>query len=140
MKKIIVIVIITSLLFGCTAYMATQLEEVRGRNRINLIKLELGMSKSDVLSIVGTSVDTLKSDQPTDKASSRIINNPYKSSAISIEDKSIEILYYYTDLKSDDGAITDDELTPIVLINGKVTGWGWDYWHDTAQKYEIRIR
>ena len=27
--------------------------------------------------------------------------------------------------KTPDGAVTDDELTPVVLIEGKVIGWGW---------------
>ncbi|MEC8479353.1 MAG: DUF3192 domain-containing protein, partial [SAR324 cluster bacterium] len=36
-----------------------------------------------------------------------------------------ELLYYHTDLKTPDGAVTDDELTPVVLIEDKVIGWGW---------------
>ena len=35
------------------------------------------------------------------------------------------MLYYHTDLKTPDGAVTDDELTPVVLIEDKVIGWGW---------------
>ena len=93
MKKSLFTVLILFQLFGCGAYMSTQMDEVRGRNRINLIKLELGMSKVDVLRIVGNSVDTLESKQ-IENAQKRIINNPYKSSAIAVEDKNIEILYY----------------------------------------------
>ena len=37
----------------------------------------------------------------------------------------MELLYYHTDLKTHDGAVTDDELTPVVLLGGKVIGWGW---------------
>jgi len=35
------------------------------------------------------------------------------------------LLFYYTDLKAADNAITDDELTPVVLMDNKVVGWGW---------------
>ncbi len=51
-----------------------------------------------------------------------------------------EILYYYTDQKSADGAITDDELTPLVMKDGALDGWGWAYLKDVSAKYEIRLR
>jgi hypothetical protein len=51
-----------------------------------------------------------------------------------------ELLLYYTDIKRRDGAITDDELTPLVILDGKLDGWGWSYWQDIVQKFEIRMR
>jgi len=105
--------------------------------------LELGFTKGKVLEVMGESTDTLKSNQLRDSGTPNervIINNPYRSSAFTKSGTQIEILLYYTDLKSNDGAITDDELTPIILIDGKVAGWGWEYWTDVAAKYEIRIR
>jgi len=132
-----------SLLIGCTAYMSQQLEEVRVNNRTRLNDLELGFTKGKVLEVMGESTDTLKSNQLRDSGTPNervIINNPYRSSAFTKSGTQIEILLYYTDLKSNDGAITDDELTPIILIDGKVAGWGWEYWTDVAAKYEIRIR
>ena len=56
------------------------------------------------------------------------------------DDSVFELLLYYTDIKKADGAITDDELTPIVLKDGRVDGWGWSYWNNVIQKYEIRVR
>jgi hypothetical protein len=35
-----------------------------------------------------------------------------------------ELLLYYTNKKLADGAITDDELTPLVVMDGKLDGWG----------------
>ncbi len=43
-------------------------------------------------------------------------------------------------MKKADGAITDDELTPIVILDGKLDGWGWSYWNNLVQKYEVRLR
>ncbi len=45
-------------------------------------------------------------------------------------------------MKRDDGAITDDELTPLVFDDGKLIGGGWGsgFLEVNVQKYEIRIR
>lgn len=43
-------------------------------------------------------------------------------------------------MKRDDGAITDDELTPLVFDDGKLMGWGSGFLEVDIQKYEIRIR
>ena len=54
------------------------------------------------------------------------MKRPYRSETLSLSNgKRLELLYYHTDLKTPDGAVTDDELTPVVLIEGKVIGWGW---------------
>jgi BRCT domain type II-containing protein len=34
----------------------------------------------------------------------------------------LELLYYHSDFKTPDGAVTDGELTPVVLLGGKVIG------------------
>ena len=55
-----------------------------------------------------------------------VMKRPYRSETLSLSNgKRLELLYYHTDLKTPDGAVTDDELTPVVLIEGKVIGWGW---------------
>ena len=54
------------------------------------------------------------------------MKRPYRSETLSLSSgKRLELLYYHTDLKTPDGAVTDDELTPVVLIEDKVIGWGW---------------
>ena len=54
------------------------------------------------------------------------MKRPYRSETLSLSNgKRLELLYYHTDLKTPDGAVTDDELTPVVLIEDKVIGWGW---------------
>ncbi len=63
-----------------------------------------------------------------------------------------EIIFYYTDFKrperasriwtpSAEGlAIQDDELTPIVLEDDTVVGWGWAFLERNVERYEIEIR
>ena len=92
--------------------------EVRLQNRENLQYLRPGISRQEVLEIMGT--ETAYAD--------REINNPYKTGTIdAFSDEFIEILFYYTDTKRDDNAITDDELTPLVLENEVLVGWGWTF-------------
>ena len=57
-----------------------------------------------------------------------------------MKDKIFEVIYYVTDVKNDDGAITDDELTPLVFDEGNLIGWGWSFLQNNVQKYEIRMR
>ena len=130
------------LLGGCagsqyaTWKLANALEEVRSENRTNLMKLEIGMSKSDVLSIMGADEKKLWGGI----GYSQRISNPYRSEILESNAGPMELLYYYTDLKKQDGAITDDELTPLLFKDGKLIGWGWSFLDDSVEKYEIRIR
>ncbi|HIL87631.1 MAG TPA: DUF3192 domain-containing protein [Deltaproteobacteria bacterium] len=89
-----------SLLFGCTRPAA-----IRERNRENLSRLSLDMNRKEVL---------------------RIMRKPYRTERMRMpKGETVELLFYYTDLKAADNAITDDELTPVVLMDDKVVGWGW---------------
>ena len=45
------------------------------------------------------------------------------------------MLFYYTDLRERDDKITDDELTPVVLREGKVAGVGYEFLGDRAPRY-----
>lgn len=90
------------------------------------------MAKAEVLATMGTATI------PTEVG---IINNPYRAETFrSKAGSTIEILFYYTDLKRSDGAITDDELTPIVLENDRLIGWGWSFLTQDTSRHEITIR
>ena len=79
--------------------------KIRERNRNNLSRLTLDMSLQQVLAVM---------------------KRPYRSETLDLTGgERLELLYYHTDLKTPDGAVTDDELTPVVLLGGKVIGWGW---------------
>lgn len=126
MRKIPLLLVLIVFLSGCAT-----LDSIRLVNRQRLLQLSIGMSKQDVLKVMGTKTET---------DGFQSINNPYRSETLRGENKTLEVLYYYTDIKKSDGAITDDELTPLVFDDGKLIGWGWSFFEDTAKKYEIRIR
>lgn len=121
------ILIILSLLFvsGCG------LDYIRTENRRNLAKLSVGMSKNEVIATMG---DKVVFDLRT------TVNNPYRTEILRGKGKPFEVLYYYTDIKRADGAIADNELTPLVFDNGHIIGWGWGFLEQNVQKYEIRFR
>jgi len=116
------------------------MQEATAPNRTNLLKLSMGMSKAEAITAMGTAPATAYYRDNFGFQQSFTINNPYRSEILQGKDKTFEVLYYATDVKKDDNAITDDELTPLVFDNGKLIGWGWSFLQDNAQKYEIRIR
>jgi hypothetical protein len=94
-------------------------------NRQNLAKLNYGMTDSEVTAIMGT--ETFKSR-----------NNPYRTAMFRNNDgKQINVWYYWTDQR---GYRDDEKLTPVVFSDGKVIGWGREFWSEFVTKYEIRIK
>ena len=120
----VVALILICISYGCTT--------IRTTNRQNLMKLSIGMSKDEVLTIMGTKTEFVPY--------MGMINNPYRVETLQGKDKSLIVLYYYTDRKRADNAITDDELTPLVFDNDKLIGWGLGFLEQNIQKYEIRFR
>lgn len=133
MRKILLVVFCFSLA-GCVT-----IDSVRATNRGNLLKLSLGMTKQEAMSIMG--IQKITASKYFWSNPEFTITNPYRSETLQGKDKVFEVLYYYTDVKKTfSHAITDDELTPLIFDNGKLIGWGWSFMQDNAQKYEIRIR
>ena len=121
MKKISFLLLV-SLILGCTSAS----EQIRIKNRENLLRLSIGMGKFEVLQIMGT--QTVES-----------INNPYKVETPKGKDGALyEVLFYHTELKNKDGLITDDELIPIVFKNNKLIGWGWAFLNETVPNYQYQ--
>lgn len=130
MKKLLALFVTIAILSSCVT-----MESIRTTNRENLNKLSLGMTKQQALNYMGTT--TLK----TTDGSGDIVTNPWRTEILKGKDnESYEILFYYTDTKAADGAITDDELTPIILKENKVIGWGWSFLNDNVLKYQINLR
>lgn len=127
--KTLMVIMVTSLI-GCTAIghrnTASKdpngewvpIKETAARGQQNLNKIELGMFKSQVQNIMGTKNHYYAGvhRRPT------IITHPSKREMLESNSKMYEVLYYYTRYAKRDAA-----LTPIVLNEGKVVGWGWSY-------------
>jgi hypothetical protein len=133
-RQLVVLTLICLSSYGCSV---TSYAEARAQNRQKLVYLESGMTKSQVLSVMGTEPIEIGINHD-------VINNPYRTEMYKSGEHSIEVLLYYTDLKSNSSVynmrIQEDELTPLVIVDGELDGWGWLYWQDAVTKYEIRVR
>jgi len=105
---------------GC----AQGFEQVQSENRAKLFRLEPGQTRQQVLEEMGTEPQTYTKGA---FGSDGIVPNPYDSETHVVGGGEIEILYYATNVKNNDGVITNDELTPLVLVDGILVGWGWTY-------------
>jgi len=122
MQKLCTLLMILSIV-GCVS----STEQIRTKNRENLLRLSLGMPKFDVLQIMGP--QTVES-----------ITNPYKVETPKGKDGSLyEVFFYHTDLKNKDDLVTDNELTPLVFEDSKLIGWGWAFLSEVVPNYQYHI-
>ena len=99
-------------------------EQVQSENRAKLFRLEMGQTRQQVLEEMGTEPQTFNKGA---FRSDGVVPNPYDSETHMMGSSEIEVLYYATNVQNTDGVITNDELTPLVLVDGILVGWGWTY-------------
>lgn len=56
-----------------------------------------------------------------------MITSPYRTASLESGGVCYEALFYYTGGTGPEGGITDQQLTPVLLGNDKLVGWGWDH-------------
>ncbi len=114
---------------------ASGFETVQSENRAKLYLLERGQTREQVLEEMGTE------PQEYNKGvlSSGVVQNPYDSETHIAGGEKIEVFYYATHIKNSDGVITSDELTPLVLVDDVLVGWGWKYLAAFTEQYDLRL-
>lgn len=118
---------------GLIAENHSALRNVRETNRQAIAqKIKLGMTESEVRELFAGYAEVTEFMGPH-----IICSNPYRSETRYYDDATLLILWYYTDLKDNDGLIMKDELTPVALQNGKVIGWG-DFFEPTPRDKRMR--
>ncbi|MBK8978635.1 MAG: DUF3192 domain-containing protein [Planctomycetes bacterium] len=96
-------------------------QAVRREARNRLGELALGMTRADVDTVMGTEPVYLSREIGW-------VDRPFRTSRYTdTAGREITVLAYYTDLRRADDRITDDELTPVALADGRVIGWGRDF-------------
>jgi len=124
------------LLFSLTGFMfiitsCVSPGKIRTTNKNNMLQIEPGMSKSDVISIMG-GVET----KPDEFGKLQV--NPYHYEMFEVNpDDTVEVLWYYTDQVYADGIVNQAELTPIVLDNNKVVAIGWKFYQDFFKRKKL---
>ncbi len=96
MRKIFVAVLVLFFFCSCTSAIV--------KNNANLMRLKAGMAQDEVSTIMGVPA----------------LSESYEASA----GERIAILYYQTEERKTTVLSAKDECTPVVFVNGKLTGWG----------------
>jgi hypothetical protein len=61
-------------------------------------------------------------------------NDPYLSMG-----QYIEALYFPREDATDADAADDRRMSPVIVINGTLSGWGWAYWDSVASAHNIPL-
>jgi hypothetical protein len=122
---------------GCATLSRENTETFRKANQEHLKKLQPGMTKDVVFATMGTNaVSRCVHAAGGICLEFEMIDNPHRRSDLKVDGNRYEVLYYYTDdeqrdlryyyqeLKRHDSDLRDDQLTPVLLENGKLVGWG----------------
>ena len=107
MKKIIMLLFAAALAGGCSLNPF----HIAETNVNNSKKIRIGMTKSEVLAIMGEPVKNESFNRP-------------------------DIWFYYFNMNWLDGFVTEDECFTVVFKDGKVSGWGHAYY----TRYRIENR
>jgi Protein of unknown function (DUF3192) len=91
--------------------------DLLSNNRVNLQKLEIGMSRGEVDATMGTTPSQTRNG---------LVPNPYEREISRRNDGYYEVLYYLVQKYPPFTPIKRSQATPVVLRNGKVIGWGTD--------------
>ena len=126
MRLAVLVVASFAALAGCSTLLMDPLEQLREANKRNLQRVSVGNTRLEVESIMGT--ERAGGGLP-EVAFGRVqylaAKNPMREDAVRGRDGAeYQVLFYYPDVRAKDDKITDDELTPIVLRDGKVVGIG----------------
>jgi hypothetical protein len=97
----------TAVLTACAGY-----PELRDANKSNLAKLNVGMTQSAAMQVMGS------------KGFGEM-RNPARQEQFAVGGATYTVLFYYTDQIGDNSA--DSGLTPVVFRNGAFVGSGWTF-------------
>lgn len=83
-------------------------------------KLSLGIDRDSVAVLMGT-------------------DRPDRSAGYLLEGKFWEVFYYAPQGKTLGDSAGVRDYTPVVLTDGSVVGWGWDYWGREADRMRLDL-
>jgi hypothetical protein len=128
-----------ALLVACQNLMLDPLEQLRTQNKAKLATVQIGMTRLEVETILG---DAQAGGGLPEVVFGRVqwlkARNPMREEqVVGTDGAAYQVLFYYTDVRQRDDKITDDELTPVVLRDGKVVGIGYAFLGDRVPLYSV---
>jgi len=99
------------------------------RRFVSLRQIKAGMSPSEVASLLGVPVVVGYElvDPEGRQYKPLVLDNPRRQETIAHEGKSYLVEYYLLGIRTQDDTVADDELMPLVYLNDKLVGMGWDW-------------
>jgi hypothetical protein len=93
--------------------------------------LDVGISKDSMLKVVGRGAPEGDS-----------LPNIYRHNAYLVQGKMFEVYFFDPENRklADSVGVPSKELTPIVVLDGRVEGWGWRYASKLTEEYGIPVR
>jgi hypothetical protein len=110
-------------LMGITAFAAAACGDAR------LDKLSAGISRDSALTVIN------------DGANSDSMARVYKQETYLLNGQMTNVLFYNGDgiHQASDSTLPAEKQTPIVIVDGKVAGWGWTYYDSVAKANNIPV-
>lgn len=95
-------------------------ESAVSANRQKVEALKIGMTRAEVDAVMGSGeLVHYKKIQ---------LRNPWRTDVLRLDDGRVQqVLYYVTNGYAWRGGRDQDQLTPVLLENGRVVGWGWAF-------------
>lgn len=92
--------------------------------------LSAGISSDSTLKVMGTSVTGADS-----------FSNVHERAKYFSKGQSLDVFFYTRGGDEAAGTdVPDDKLTPIVIQDGKLAGWGWRFWDSVRTSHQIQRR
>jgi hypothetical protein len=114
---------------------APELVDLRQQNQSTIAsRLNVGMTEPEVRAAF---IDRVARAELGKDKGMLYVNNPYKTETIYCQDQTAKVLWYYSTVKCDNGEIGNDELTPILFVDGKVVGWGQRFNEQFCKKLPV---
>jgi hypothetical protein len=111
----VAIAILAALTSGCGSSYLDQMRQTSrlvAEEAVKVAKIQLGMTVAEVQNIMGT--EMINFDESLEARPIR------RDKFLSKDGDAIEVFYYRSSIKRNDGLCTDDETTAVIFVKGKV--------------------
>ena len=140
--KQILLLIMSVVMVGCVAANNAEIDRFVSQNNRNLQSLKIGMSKDEVRKVMSQGKTTEKfPGYARRNYTHRIEGSPMRVEAYKAGNGGVmEFWMYYTMASYEHKGSGDKNYTPVCFVDGKVTGWGRNFYDNTIKIRKEIIR
>ena len=134
--KLIISLFVAVVLVGCetTTFTDSEINRFVGQNNANIFKLQTDMSKDDVIKTMSQGFAEGKFPAYSKDRPNELKGMPRRTESYQGKDgQSLEFWFYYTQRNDPYESKSDKHFTPLCFIDGKLKGWGRNFYDDTIK-------